>query len=99
MRVLCDGGGTWLIGDSDDCPEMQTYNENKWAWDDNHTGMLTCGDSELHTDVEVEGDVDGDCVVKISYLVNRGGGRYERVNYRANFSGREIVGKWEEIDE
>lgn len=95
MKVLSDGGGTWLVSDDDEV--FNQYKENGWEFENDGTSCQKCGEAELFDDVEIDGNADGDCEVRISYLVHRGGARYERVEYRGNFSGRELIGKWEEI--
>ena len=95
LKVLSDGGGTWLVGENDEI--FSQYEENDWEWETDGTSCHKCGEAELFDDVEIDGNADGDCEVRISYLVHRGGGRYERVNFRGKFSNRELVGVWEEI--
>ena len=96
MMVLSDGSGSWLLDEDDEI--FSLYEENGWEWDADGTSCQKCGDSELFDDVDVTGDVNGDCEVRISYLVHRGGGRYERVNYCGSFSERELVGLWEVVE-
>jgi len=56
------------------------------------------GGGTIYDDVEiVNGDPDGECVARISYLVDDGGGRSRRVEYDGDFSARELSGEWRPI--
>jgi hypothetical protein len=94
-KVLSDGNGSFLVDEDDEA--LKWYEENGWEWEETGRGVKQIGDDELFDDVEIiEGDADGSCLVRISYLVNEGGARYSRVNYIGEFYDGELVGKWEE---
>jgi len=101
MKVLSNNNGSFLLENQSAEDEAIAYYEKQgWTFEDDGTRRLNCGDDCLYTDVREIGYDEAEDIqmLQVSYLLQVGGGRYEKIEQVGRFQGGELIGRFEDVE-